>query len=98
MDFAAENKIRQRVLSMCGAVRRTRCARSADARAPRHSFNKGEDEFASAREYDDYLEEVEEIGAPRQRLWRAHAANPRRPTGLVSPREAPLKRPRAHSL
>ena len=98
MDFAAEKKHRQRVLSMCAAARSARRVCSADPRAPRRSFNKGEDDFASAREYDDYLEEVEEIGAPRQRLRRAHAARPRRPSLLVSPREAPLKRPRARSL
>lgn len=71
MELAAENKIRQRVLSMCALRQSSRFAAASDAAC--RSFNKGEDEFGSARDYDDYLEQVEDIGAPQR--WRERAAS-----------------------
>jgi hypothetical protein len=38
----------------------------------RRSFNKRQEEFGSAREYNDYLEQVEDIGARRRRSCAAH--------------------------
>ena len=68
MDFAAENKIRQRVLSMCAAAARcSGCVARGTHAAARHatarSFNRTESEFASANEYNDYLEQVEDMSA-----------------------------------
>ena len=62
MDFAAENKIRQRVLSMCATLCARLHALPLTRRAPR-SFNKREEEFPTLQAYNDYLEEVEDIGA-----------------------------------
>ena len=75
MDFAAENKIRQRVLSMCAPAARCglRCSRHSrrGASRRRRSFNRTESEFASVNEYNDYLEQVEDMSArPRAALRR----------------------------
>jgi hypothetical protein len=111
MDLAAENKIRQRVLSMCAGVRRAR-ARAAAADAPRlrtppRSFNRRAEEFGSAREYNDYLEQVEDNSAraarrgscafaARRRLPpSAHSAAARQFSTYATASTSPPRRPRS---
>jgi hypothetical protein len=102
MDFAAENRIRQRVLSMCvrkGVVFVLRANMLSPARslALVRSFNKRQEEFGSAREYNDYLEQVEDIGArAATQLRSAHARRAVNAT-LTAP-FLPLRALRARSV
>lgn len=53
-------------------------AHAPAAAAPPSSFNKRQEEFASLREYNDYLEEVEDISAWRAPRCAARRARSRR--------------------
>lgn len=68
MNFQEQAAIRTRILNMCGLA--------LAVPAFTHvlpSYNKRPDEFASSREYNDYLEEAESIGAPPTSLPAAPA-------------------------
>jgi hypothetical protein len=74
MDFTEEKRHRQWVTSMCVGRQRSgntvlSCASRGSAPlrntrcGPGRSYNQAREDFASEREYNDYLEEVEDLSA-----------------------------------
>lgn len=59
MNLEEQNRVRLRIVSLCAET----CAHCPPLLTFAHSYNKRAEEFASSKEHNDYLEEVEDIGS-----------------------------------